>query len=190
MDPNACARSRATASARSSAVAVAREWALPIAIGAVALLLDQLIRIPIQLPGHNGVLWMGGLIAARLVSANGLGASAAGVGGMIAAQRSDPLAGLEIAVAGLLLDVLVAARRLPQWLWLPIIGAIANAAVLAMKLSTDSAPHAVATRGVGLAVASFVLYGAIGGALAGAGSALARGLTRRDGSRAIGIEHP
>lgn len=178
MDPNVGARSRATTSARASAVAVAREWALPITIGAVALLLDQLIRIPIQLPGHNGVLWMGGLIAARLVSANGLGASAAGVGGMIAAQSSDPLAGLEIAVAGLLLDMLVVVRRLPQWLWLPIIGAVANAAVLAMKLSTDSAPHAVVTRGLGLAVASFVLYGAIGGAVAGIASAFARRLSR------------
>ncbi len=184
MDPHAGARSRATTSARVSALAVAREWALPGALGAVALLLEQAIKIPVQLPGHNGVLWMGGLLAGRLVSGNGLGASAAGVGGMIAAQSSDPLAGLEIAVAGLLIDVLVALRRWPLWLWLPLVGALANGAVLAMKLATDSAPHAVVTRGLGLTIASFVLYGAIGGAIAGVLPTLVARVGRRGTDRA------
>ncbi len=88
MDRIAGARSRETTSARVSALAVAREWLLPLAVGAAALLLDQLLRLPVQLPGHNGVLWIGGLVAGRLASRNGLGASAAGVGGMIAAAGS------------------------------------------------------------------------------------------------------
>lgn len=166
MDRIAGARFPETTSARASAVALAREWVLPLAIGAAALLLDQLLRLPVQLPGHNGVLWIGGLLAGRLVSRNGLGASAAGVGGMVAAVSSDPLAGFEIAVAGLVIDALVALRSLPASLWLPLVGALANGLVLALKLATDSAPHAIVTRGLAFAIATYLVYGAIGAALA------------------------
>jgi hypothetical protein len=166
MGLNAGERSRATTSARDSARAVAREWLLPIALGAAALLLDQALRLPVQLPGHNGVLWMGGLLLGRMTSRNGLGASAAGVGGMIAASSSDPLAGFEIAVAGLLMDVLVAFRAVPWVVWAPLVALVANLSVLGLKFATGSIPSAVATRGVGFAVVTYVLYGAIGGAVA------------------------
>ncbi len=183
MEQSAGERSRATTSVRDDATRVAREWALPFAIGAAALLLDQAIRLPIQLPGHNGVLWMGGLVAARLLSGTGLGASTAGVGALVAAQSSDPLAGFEIAVVGLVMDVVVALRPIATWLWLPLLGAAGNGAVLAMKLATGSAPNAVVTRGLGFAIASYVLYGAIGGAVAGLLPALAARLSRRLASR-------
>lgn len=183
MEPTAGERSLATTSARVSASRVAREWALPFAIGAAALLLDQAIRLPVQLPGHNGILWMGGLVAGRLLSGNGLGASTAGVGALIAAQSSDPLAGFEIAVVGLVLDIFVALRPIATWLWRPLLGAAGNVAVLAMKLATGSAPNAVVTRGLGFVIASYVLYGAIGGAIGGLVPMIGARRGRRGSSR-------
>ena len=166
MDRTTGARSRATTSALASARALAREWVLPVAIGAAALVLDQVVKLPLQIPGKNGVLWIGGLVLARLVSRNGLGASAAGVGGMLAASSSDPIAGLEIAVAGLVLDVALVLARTDRWLALALLGAACNGVVLAIKLATGSAPNAVAVRGIGFTILSYLLYGAIGGALA------------------------
>lgn len=186
MDRIAGARSGETTSARANALALAREWALPLAIGAAALLLDQLIRLPVQLPGHNGVLWIGGLVSGRLASRNGLGASAAGVGGMLAAASSDPLAGFEIAVAGLVVDALVAMRPLPAWLWLPLVGAVASGTILALKLATGSAPHALVTRGLLFAVTTYVVYGAIGAALPSFAAFARR--ARADESRIADVE--
>ena len=125
-----------------------------------------MVKLPLQIPGKNGVLWIGGIVLGRLASRNALGASAAGVGGMIAASSSDPLVGLEIAVAGLVLDLALALARTERWLAVVLLGAACNGLVLAIKLATGSVPNAVALRGIGFAILSYLMYGAIGGALA------------------------
>ncbi len=58
--------------------------------------------------------------------------------------------------------------------------------MLALKLATGSAPHAVVTRGLAFAIATYLVYGAVGAALPSTVALVRR--ARRDESRISDVE--
>lgn len=158
---------RASTSARADAGDLARAWLLPFALAAAGFALNALVKLPVQLPGHNALFWITALALGRLVSANPLGGMAAGAGAIACGLLFDPLEGAEVAAAGIVLDLVLAFPRVPRVVWIPLAGMAADLMVLGAKLVVGDVPNAVSTRGVGLTVASYVAFGAIGAAIAG-----------------------
>lgn len=157
----------ASTSARAEAALLARMWLLPLAFGAAGFALNALVKLPVQLPGHNALFWITGLALGRFASRNPLGGTAAGAGAIACGLAFDPLEGAEVAAAGLVLDIVAAFARAPRVVWIPLAGIVANLAVLGAKYVAGDVPHAVFTRGLGLAVASYAAFGAISAAIAG-----------------------
>ncbi|HEY6959948.1 MAG TPA: hypothetical protein VI814_14090 [Candidatus Limnocylindria bacterium] len=176
------ALARANTSARADARDVVRAWLLPFVLGAVGFALNALVKLPVQLPGHNALFWITALAFARLVSANPLGGMTAGAGAIAFALAVDPLEGAEVAVAGIALDLALALRRSPHVMWLPLAGIVANLAILGAKTAVGDAPHAVSSRGLDVALASYAAFGALGAAIAGLMASM-RSPTRPTGTR-------
>ena len=173
---------RASTSARADARDLARSWLLPFAFGAVGFALNALLKLPVQLPGHNALFWITALALGRLVSGNPLGGMTAGAGAIAAGLVFGPLEGAEVAAAGIALDLALAFTPLPRVIWVPVAGVIANLAVLGAKCIFGDVPNAVITRGLDLTVASYAVFGAIGAAVAGLLASMRRP-TRPTGTR-------
>lgn len=157
---------RASTSARTEAALLARMWLLPLALGAAGFALNALVKLPVQLPGHNSLFWITALALGRFASGNPLGGTAAGAGAIACALAFDPLEGAEVAAAGLVLDIVAAFAGAPRAVWVPLAGIVANLAVLGAKYAAGEIPHAVFTRGPGLAIASYAAFGAISASIA------------------------
>lgn len=157
---------RASTFARTDPIGLARAWLLPLGLGIAAYLLNDTVKLPVQLPGHNALFWITGLALGRLLSANELGGTVAGVGSIVAALALDPLEGWEIAVAGVTLDLLLAFVPLPAVMWIPFVGALANLTVFGAKVLVGDVPNAVITRGPGGSIASYAAFGAIAAGIA------------------------
>src|SRR5215471_2042616 len=66
-------------SARSTTGAVARSTLVLCVLATAGIVLVQELRTPLHLPGHRGLIWLGLLVAVRLVAARPGPALAAGV---------------------------------------------------------------------------------------------------------------
>lgn len=172
----------ASTSARIDARDLARVWLVPAALGAAGFALNALVKLPVQLPGHNALFWISALALGRLASPNPLGGTAAGVGAIVCGVLFDPLEGAEVAAAGIVLDVALAFTLVPRVIWIPVAGVVADLAVLGAKLVAGDVPNAVFTRGLDVTVASYAVFGALSAAIAGLVASLPRP-TRPTGAR-------
>ena len=173
---------RASTSARAEAGHLSRAWLLPFVLGALGFALNALVKLPVQLPGHNALFWITALAFGRLASANALGGMTAGAGAIALALAVDPLEGAEVAAAGIVLDLALAPLRSPRVIWLAIAGIAGNLAILGAKAAVGDVPHAVFTRGLDLAIGSYAVFGAIGASIAGLLASMRRP-TRPTGAR-------
>ncbi|MBU6423266.1 MAG: hypothetical protein KGJ98_10625 [Chloroflexota bacterium] len=146
---------------------------LPLVLGALAVALIRAWKMPVQLPGHQGVIWMAALVAARLVSRSRLGATVGGVGafavGMLPPAEASQALG--ILAAGIVLDAASSLRSLATpLLWSIGMGAIGNAVVLLAKLALGDLPRAILREGVGFGLETYLAFGALGGLCVGLGA--------------------
>src|SRR5579859_6297746 len=159
-----------TSSARIDGLALARDLALPLVLGAAAVAIGQRVKVPVQLPGHEGTLWMAAVVGARLLSRSRGAGSLAGLGALLMSvgPSADLGQGVGILVAGALLDGTAWVRaHTGIFLWALVGGAVGNAAVLATKLVAGDVPRAILRQGIGFGFETYLAFGALGGAIAG-----------------------
>jgi hypothetical protein len=159
-----------TSSARIDAGVLARDLALPLVLGIAAVAIGQRVKVPVQLPGHEGAIWMAAVVGARLVSRSRGAGSIAGLGALLMSvgPSADLGQGIGILVAGALLDGTAWIRaHTGIFLWAFVGGAVGNAAVLVTKLIAGDVPRAILRQGIGFGLETYLAFGALGGAIAG-----------------------
>src|SRR5579859_4623375 len=139
--------SRASAFAGSS-LAFARAWLLPLALGVAAATLE--VKIPLQLPGRNGLIWMSCLVAGRLASGNAVGGLVAGAGAFAGSIGGEVTSAIGFLAAGGVIDLLAPTSRWLRLGWAALAGTLGNLSILAVKLLAGQPPTAAATRGMSL----------------------------------------
>lgn len=158
-----------------------------IALVAVMILVGKtVLRIPIQVSGHAGVLWIAALVIGRgAVRWPGAATLMALIGGILVAMMQPSDGGFFFTVAkylaaGILLDVLtpLLGGRLDRFLPAIVAGAAAHAGKVAVDLLQGVAagvPGSVLAFGLTADLALHIAFGALGGLL---GALVLRALTR------------
>lgn len=141
----------------------------------VSITLD-ITNLPLQLPGHTSIWWMGILVLGMgLIPKFGAGVIMGIVSGVLGVLLGEGKEGIFIFfkffAPGLLLDILA-----PMFLYKlehPVVGAICGALISSAKLAASLAvglllkyPLVFLTIGLGLTMVLHVIFGAIGGVIA------------------------
>ena len=142
-------------------------------MAALVYVLRALIKTPIRLPGHNGVLWvipiiLGVGIVKKTGSATYVGALAGVMISFLGASNEGPFKIPEYLVMGLTIDILAAMFRghMDNLLAGFIVGAIGNLAKLAINYIVtilSGIPANFILAGLGLAATSHLIFGGLGG---------------------------
>lgn len=153
-----------------------RDLLLLALVAALCMLAKQVLRIPIHVPGHSGVLWVALFIVARgLVDKRGAGLLLGIVTGVLATSMGfganhGPFEWTKWVTAGLTLDVVAAV--LPGDLRSPVKAVISGAAIHLGKLASMvlvslilRLPLGFIALGLGWATTTHVVFGAAGGLL-------------------------
>ncbi|GGI20860.1 hypothetical protein [Oxalicibacterium faecigallinarum] len=156
---------------------LALEVILLLAVGVLAAVLHQSLRIPLRMPGYHGMEWFALLILARLLSNR---SSAGMVVGLGAATKAFVYAGsigldgksaqmLTYLLQGCIVDVLLFRSRspLPWFVWLPAVGAITHMIAPLTRnvfsgISAGTIEFGSLIHGIGYPLATHALFGAIG----------------------------
>jgi hypothetical protein len=154
-------------------------------VAAMIVVGKSLLRMPVSVPGHAGVLWIAALVIGRgVVRRPGAATLMAFVGGLLVALIQPSDAGLVFGVAkyvlpGLVLDLLVPVLgRLDRVLPAVVAGAAAHAAKLAVDVVQGlvaGLPTTVLVAGLTLDSIFHIAFGALGGLL---GALVLRALMR------------
>lgn len=153
-----------------------RDLILLALIAALCMLAKQVLRIPIHIPGHSGVLWVALFVVARgLVDKRGAGLLLGIVTGLLAmfmgfGANQGPFEWTKWVAAGATLDVMAAV--LPGELRSPLKAALVGAAVHLAKLTAMvlvslmlRLPLAIIALGLGWSATTHVVFGVVGGLL-------------------------
>lgn len=153
-----------------------RDLILLALIAALCMLAKQVLRIPIHIPGHSGVLWVALFVVARgLVDKRGAGLLLGIVTGLLAmfmgfGANQGPFEWTKWVAAGTTLDVMAAV--LPGDLRSPLKAALVGAAVHLAKLTAMvlvslmlRLPLAIIALGLGGSATTHVVFGVVGGLL-------------------------
>jgi hypothetical protein len=153
-----------------------RDLVLLALIAALCMLAKQLLRIPIHIPGHSGVLWVALFVVARgLVDKRGAGVLLGIVTGVLAGFMGfggdqGPFEWTKWVAAGITLDVM--AVVLPGDLRSPLKAAIVGASIHLAKLTAMvlvsvalRLPLAIIALGIGWSATTHVAFGVVGGLL-------------------------
>ncbi|NTU71489.1 MAG: hypothetical protein HGB10_06685 [Coriobacteriia bacterium] len=154
-----------------------REMTVIALVAVLILIAKSVLRMPIKLPGHAGVLWIAALIVGRsVVRYPGAGALMGLLGGTLVAifQPSDAAIFFTIAkyvLPGLVLDALAPlfGQRFDQFLPAIVAGALAHSAKVAVDLVQGWAAGltgAVLATGITLQLVLHIAFGALGGLVA------------------------
>jgi hypothetical protein len=155
-----------------------RDLLLIALIAALCILAKLVLRIPIHIPGHSGVLWVALYVIGRgLVDKRGAGVLLGIVTGLLATFAgfgdTGPLEWVKWVAAGVILEVLVLVlpADLRSWLKAAIVGAglhLGKLAGLTLAGLILRLPFAVLFLGVGFSATTHVLFGIAGGLLGAA----------------------
>ena len=167
-------------------------------VGVMILVGKSLLRIPISVSGHAGVLWIAALVIGRgVVRRPGAATLMALVGGVLVAVMQPNDSGFFFAVAkyvvpGMLLDLLVPllGGRLDRIVPAVVAGAAAHAGKVAVDLVQGLAagvPTAVLALGLTASTALHIAFGALGGLL---GALVLRGLMRARIPQLVDLAQP
>ena len=106
-----------TGSTQPAAAALGRSTLVLCVLATAGIVLQQELRTPLQLPGHRGLLWLGLLVAVRLVAARpgpalAVGMAAAGLTAGLGLSPDGPAGALPYLLAAGVLD----ATALVSWI--------------------------------------------------------------------------
>lgn len=144
--------------------------------GTLVSIANHITRLPLHLPGHSSVYWMGILVLGKgLLPKFGAGIIMGVVSGILAVLLGEGREGLFIFfryfMPGLLLDCL--APVFNHKLEFPLVGAICGAMASLVKMAANLAiglllkfPLGFLTLGLGVTSLFHVVFGAAGGAIA------------------------
>jgi len=145
-------------------------------LGVIGVTLNAYFRLPIKVPGHNGLMWIALLMVGRLVSqrrwaASISSASAAAISLLPIMGFKDPLDSITFLLPGIVLDLgFMISPRLVVSIWaIALLGAFAHATKPVAKLLASLGsgvlyPSLIA--GVFYPLSLHVLFGAAGAILA------------------------
>lgn len=156
-----------------------RDLLLIALIAALCILAKLMLRIPLHVPGHSGVLWVALYVIGRgLVDKRGAGVLLGLVTGLLAqfAGFGDvgPLEWTKWLAAGMILEVLTLAvpGDLRSFSKAVVVGAALHLGKLAALLLAGmilQVPFAILFLGLGISATTHVLFGALGGFLGALG---------------------
>mgnify|MGYP001175648708 CR=1 FL=1 len=144
--------------------------------GTLIALLKDITRIPLHIPGHSSIFWMGILVMGKgLIPGFGSGMIMGGVSGVLAVLLGLGKEGVFVFfkyfIPGLVLDLIA-----PLFLYKlekPVVGALCGAMISLSKMLVNLAlglllklPMVFLTIGLGFTSISHTLFGAAGGAIA------------------------
>lgn len=152
-----------------------REALALILIADLMILGKMLLRIPIHVPGHSGIVWVALMVIGwGMVPKRGAGLLMGLIAGALAALfgmgSQGVLNGVRYAAAGFTLDVLAMAfrGRLTNFVAAALVGAAAHMAKLVSMILVGLImryPLRFLAAGLGLAATTHVVFGALGGLL-------------------------
>ena len=156
-----------------------RDLLLIALVAALCMLAKVVLRIPIHVPGHSGVLWVALFVICRgLVDKRGAGILLGGVAGVLAQFMGfgdvGPLEWTKWLTAGIVLEVLTLVipgdlRSFPKAI---VVGAalhLGKLAALTLAGVILQVPFALLFLGLGYSATTHVLFGALGGFLGALG---------------------
>ena len=198
-----------TEAARSGPARPAYIWSLTLRdlmlialVAALSMLAKLVLRIPIHVPGHSGVLWVALFVICRgLIDKRGAGVLLGLVAGLLAQFMGfgdvGPLEWTKWLTAGVVLEVLTVAipGDLQSFAKAIVVGAalhLGKLAALTLAGIILQVPFALLFLGLGYSATTHVLFGALGGFLGALGSARAAQDTgaRRPGAGALTCAAP
>lgn len=149
-----------------------------VGLGALAVVLHQTLRAPLDLPGRHGVEWMALLVIGRSFGRSRYAGSLASIGAAVTAVLpiwagfDDPFIWLIYLLPGPIMDFAFA--RFSRWqgnlAFLAVLGGLAHATkpLVRWVISLISGfPYGSLLWGVGYPLAMHILFGAAGGLLGG-----------------------
>jgi len=144
-------------------------------VAALCMLAKQLLRIPVNVPGHSGVLWVALFVICRgLINKRGTGVLLGIVAGVLAQfagfGHQGPFEWTKWLAAGIVLEVLTLAipGDLRDWGKAAVVGAalhLGKLAALTLAGLILRVPVALLLLGLGWSATTHVIFGAIGGLL-------------------------
>lgn len=148
-------------------------------LGALAVVLHQVLRAPLDLPGRHGLEWMALLVIGRSFGRSRYAGSLAGIGAAVTAVLpiwagfDDPFIWLIYLLPGPIMDFAFA--RFSRWqgnlAFLAVLGGLAHATKPLARWIINlisGFPYGSLLWGVGYPLATHILFGAAGGLLGGA----------------------
>jgi len=144
--------------------------------GTLVAIVNEITRLPLHMPGHTSIWWMGLLVLGRgLIPKKGAGIIMGIVSGVLAVflglGKEGVFVFFKYFTPGLVLDII--APLFYNKLESPIIGTICGALASVTKMIVNLAlglalnlPMVFLTLGLGFTAVSHVIFGAIGGVLA------------------------
>jgi len=152
-----------------------RDLLLIALIAALCMLAKQLLRVPINIPGHSGLLWVALFVICRgLVDKRGTGLLLGAVAGVLAQfagfGHQGPFEWTKWVAAGILLEVLtlLTPGDLRNWWKAAIVGAglhLGKLAGLTLVSVILRVPLALIVLGLGWSATTHVIFGVAGGLL-------------------------
>jgi len=152
-----------------------RDLMLIALVAALCMLAKQLLRIPVNVPGHSGVLWVALFVICRgLINKRGTGVLLGIVAGVLAQfagfGHQGPFEWTKWLAAGIVLEVLTLAipGDLRDWGKAAVVGAalhLGKLAALTLAGLILRVPVALLLLGLGWSATTHVIFGAIGGLL-------------------------
>jgi len=152
-----------------------RDLLLIALIAALCMLAKQVLRMPIHVPGHSGVLWVALFVVCRgLVDKRGVGPLLGLVAGLLAQfagfGHQGPLEWAKWLTAGVILELLVLSipGDLRAWGKAAVVGAglhLGKLAALTFAGLVLRVPVALLLLGLGWSATTHALFGALGGVL-------------------------
>lgn len=157
---------------QASAVTTVAETLFLLLLGASAVALHSSLRLPLRLPGHNGLVWISLLMIGRLISqrrwaATTSSASAAAFSLLPILGFEDPLVPITYIIPGIVIDLgFMLSVRLTISPWtIALIGAAAYATKPLIRLLASAGsgfPYPSFAAGIAFPIALHALFGAIG----------------------------
>ena len=154
----------------------ATETLFLVLLGVVGVTLHAYLRLPIKVPGHNGLLWIALLMVGRLVSRRRWAASisstsAAAISLLPVMGFKDPLDTITLLIPGIVIDLgfMVSPRIVVSLLALALVGAFAHATKPIAKLLVSVGtgfPYPSLIAGILYPLSLHALFGAAGAILA------------------------
>jgi hypothetical protein len=151
------------------------EFILLAGIGALGVLIHVYLRVPLKLPGHQGIIYMAILISGKLISKRGYASSLSSIGAaamlLFPLGFSDPFIPVIYLFPGFIVDLLfsISKKQLTNAFVIALICGLAYATIPFTRViitEVTGFPYGVFVKGYFFPLFSHFIFGAMGGFLA------------------------